>query len=70
MERTEMIVSKLKFEFSEACWAVANKSTESARRVFEQVAAKSEPKSIDKEMERMSLGELLFFALLEQGVQA
>lgn len=66
-----MIISKLKLDLSEACWAVASKSGESARRVFDQVLAKHETKrGVDAPVERMSLGELLYFALMEQGVEA
>jgi hypothetical protein len=64
-----MIVSKLKLEFPKASWA--SRPGAAARRMFDQVVMRSEndPRE-SKAIERMSLGELLYFALLEQEVQA
>jgi hypothetical protein len=61
-----MIVSKVKLEFSEAPWAIRTGAGQSARRVLERVTDEVKPvKTLA--LETMSLGELLYYALMGEG---
>ncbi len=60
-----MIVSRVQIEFTEACWAVAGKSSERVKRVFGKVAMGVEEPKME---EKMSLGELLYSVLVGEGV--
>ena len=66
-----MIVSRMTLEFPNAPWAAASSASKQSKQVFQRVAkapAVKLPKA--SEIERMSLEELLYFALVEEGAPA
>jgi hypothetical protein len=62
-----MILTRVRLDFSDARWAVAKGSSEGVRKMFERVTARGESKM--ESGERMSLGALLYLALIGEGAQ-
>ena len=62
--KDKMIVARVRMEFADAGWMAAG---DDARQLFERVARVGEVKTKEgAEMETMSLGELMYFALMER----
>lgn len=66
-----MIVSRMTLEFPNAPWSAASNTSKQSKQVFQRIAkdpAVKLPKAGD--IERMSLEELLYLALVEEGAPA
>jgi hypothetical protein len=58
-------------EFPNAPWAAASSASKHAKQVFQRVAKDPAVKPLQAgDIERMSLQELLYFALVEEGTPA
>lgn len=60
-----MIVSKLKLDFVDAPWASVDGARTKAQQLFDTVTGRTENLGANKPAQRMSLGELLYSALVE-----
>jgi hypothetical protein len=63
-----MIVSKLAMEFSELGWSEAERPRERMRRVLQRVVGHEAVETLS--LERMTLAELLYYALAGEGAEA
>ena len=65
-----MIVSRIKLKFEGSSWTNIGKPAQYMRQPFEQLAEATATRPKQSVVEKMSLGELLYHALMTEGTPA